>query len=98
MFDLIFYFLLSKNKNTKNVFLKKNIFVDLLKIIFIITDRVCILPKMKFLISTENKTLLFLIFDSFEKIFLIKIQSNTFSLLFFIFNKNKKPPNQIAMS
>ena len=51
---------------------------------------------MRFLLltkNTENEILLFLIFDSFEKIFSqkikTKIQSNTFSSPFSIFNKNK---------
>ena len=33
MFDLISYFLLLKNKNTENAFLKKNIIFNLIKII-----------------------------------------------------------------
>jgi len=37
MFGLIFCFLLSRNKNTENVFSKGNVFLDLLKITFIAT-------------------------------------------------------------
>jgi len=36
MFDLTYYFLLSRNKNIENVFLKGNVFLDLLKITFLV--------------------------------------------------------------
>jgi len=58
---------------------------------------------MRFLISTENEILLFSVFDSFEKIFLLeifsKIQSNAFSSLFSIFseNENRKQSNQTPL-
>jgi len=48
---------------------------------------------MRFLISTENEILLFSVFGSFEKIFLLKMktefETNTFSSLFFISNENE---------
>ena len=62
---------------------------------------------MKFLISTENtenEILLFPVFGSFRKIFLLKmkteIQSNTCSSPFSISseNKNRKQPNQTPLS
>ena len=37
MFGLTFCFLLSRNKNTKNMFSNENIFLDLLKITFLVT-------------------------------------------------------------
>ena len=55
---------------------------------------------MRFLVSIENEILLFPVFGSFGKIFLLKMkietQPNTFPSPFFIFseNKNKKQPNQ----
>ena len=55
---------------------------------------------MRFLISTENKILLFPIFGSFEKIFSLKmsskIQPNAFPSSFSISNENenRKQPNQ----
>jgi len=56
-------------------------------------DCVFILFKMRFLISTENEILLFLVFGSFEKLFLLKmfskIQPNTFSSLFSILSENE---------
>jgi len=57
---------------------------------------------MRFLISTkntENEILLFLVFGSFGKIFLLKIkteiQPNTFLSLFSIFSENETENNQI---
>jgi len=53
-----------------------------------------------FLVSTENEILLFSVFDSFEKIFslrmFLKIQPNTFSSPFSISseNENRKQSNQ----
>jgi len=55
---------------------------------------------MKFLVSTENEILLFLVFGSFEKIFSLKmfskIQPNAFLSPFFISseNENIKQSNQ----
>jgi len=55
---------------------------------------------MRFLVSTENEILLFLIFCSFEKIFSLKmfskIQPNAFPSLFSIYseNENRKQSNQ----
>jgi len=37
MFDLISYFLFSRNKNNKNTFSKGNVFLNLFKITFIVT-------------------------------------------------------------
>jgi len=36
MFGLTSCFLLSRNKNTENVFSKENVFLDLLKILFLV--------------------------------------------------------------
>jgi len=55
---------------------------------------------MRFLVSTENEILLFPVFGSFGKIFLLKmkteIQPNTFPSSFSISseNENKKQSNQ----
>jgi len=94
MFSLTFYFLFSRNKNTENVFSKENLFLDLLKITFLVTAFL-FYPK-RFLVSTENtenEILLFLVFGSFEKIFslkmFLKIQPNAFSSPFFISSKNE---------
>jgi len=57
---------------------------------------------MRFMVSTENEILLFLVFDLFEKIFSLKIkteiQLNIFLPSFSIFNKNKnkKQSNQTS--
>jgi len=58
------YFLLSRNKNTENIFLKENIFLDLLKITFLV-----ILRRVRFLVSTENEILLFPVFVCLRKYF-----------------------------
>jgi len=101
MFGLTTCFLFSRNKNTENAFSKENVFLDLLKITFL--PRIFILPKMRFLVSTENtenEILLFPVFGSFGKIFSLKmkteIQSNTFTSPFFISseNENRKQANQ----
>jgi len=98
MFSLTSCFLLSRNKNTENVFSKGNVFLDFLKLNS--------LPPCfhftlnEFLISTENEILLFPVFGLFEKIcslkMLSKIQPNAFSSPFSIFskNENRKQPNQ----
>ena len=56
---------------------------------------------MRFVVSTKNEILLFSIFGSFEKIFLLKIfskiQSNAFSLPFSIFSKNKNRKTLILL-
>ena len=73
---------------------------------YIYCHRIFILLKMKFLFlteNTENRILLFLFSDSFEKIILLKIflkiQSNTFLSIFSILskNKNRKQLNQISL-
>ena len=77
MFSLTSCFLLSRNKNTENAFSKGNIFLDLLKIAFIATA---------FSIENiENKILLFPVFDSFGKIFSLKM-------------KNRNPTKHISIT
>jgi len=54
---------------------------------------------MRFLVSTENGILLFLVFGSFKKIFSLKIFSKIQSNIFLSFsisneNENKKQSNQ----
>jgi len=53
---------------------KKNVFLVLLKITFFATA-FFILPKMKFLVATENEILLFSVFGSFGKIFSQKMKT-----------------------
>ena len=78
---------------------KKNVFLVLLKITFFATA-FFILPKMKFLVATENEILLFSVFGSLGKIFSLKmkteIQLNTFPSPFSVSseNENRKQPNQ----
>ena len=115
MFSLISCFLSSRNKNTENEFLKENIFFNLFKIIFFATvfsfypkpPYFHFIQNERFLILTENTgngILLFPIFDSFKKIFSLKIfskiQPNASPLPFFIFseNKNKKQLNQTPLT
>ena len=77
------YFLLSRNKNIENVFSKENI-LDLLKITFF-CHHIFILPKMRFLVLTENienEILLFTIFCSFEKIFSENVLKNPTKRIF----------------
>jgi len=77
------------------VFSKRNVFLYLLKI----SHRVFILPKMRFLISTENEILLFPVFGSFEKIFLLKLKQKFnqthFHYHFLFLVKMKTENNQI---
>ena len=99
MFGLTFCFQFSRNKNTKNVFLKENVFLDLLKITFFVN--VFYFIQNEILILIENEILLFLVFGSFGKIFSLfkkifslkifsKIQPNAFSSPFSISSKNEK--------
>ena len=73
MLSLTFYFLFLRNKNTKNIFLKGNVFLNLLKIIYA-CHHVFIL-SMSSTENTKNEILLFPIFGYFRKIFLSKMKT-----------------------
>ena len=91
MFSLIFYFCFQKIKTLKMCFQMEMYFYICLKLYFL--SSIFILSKIKILISTGNEILLFSIFDSFEKIFSLKmfskIQTNAFSSPFSISNQNE---------
>ena len=68
MFGLTSSFLFSRNKNTENVFSKKeNVFLDLLKITSL---ALCFHfnEVLSFNENTQNEILLFSVFGSFEKL------------------------------